>query len=307
MVKCTKCLEVRRSEDKNSCPDGTKIFSPRTRDDWKTFINSAEPLRDPHWVIDITRPKNGCDGCSAHPMNSKKKEQKSWVTSDGSPWWLRSTAYQEPSGDYHANCYLNLWHELTTENNITFNDGSCGYHSKSYYCQPVILSTKPSNDSPASCKCEKVGITGSYSAGALLRCSQCLDVSKSKDKNSCPRGTKIFSPRTREDWQIFLESAKPLRNPHWIIDITRPTNGCGGCTRHSMNSKVASQATWRTSDGSAWWLRSTKYAEPNGDYQANCYMDLFLTPPNPDSVEFKDGECSYHSNSYYCQPILRRR
>ena len=41
--------------------------------------------------------------------------------------------------------------------------------------------------SPTSCKCVKVGITGAYSPGALLRCTQCLDVRRSKEKNSCPK------------------------------------------------------------------------------------------------------------------------
>jgi len=306
MVKCHKCIDVRRSQSKNSCPDGTKIFSPRSRSDWKTLLASASPLRNPHWIIDVTRPQNGCGGCTAHAMNAKVKQQKSWRTSDRSQWWLRSSRYSEPNGDYHANCFLDLWHAPKNENSVTFNDGSCGYHSKSYYCQPIILSTTPKKGSPKSCKCDKVALTGSYKAGALLRCSQCLDVSRSKQKNSCPMGTKIFAPATREDWGVIIESTKPLRSPHWIIDITRPQNGCGGCTRHNMNSKTASQATWKTADGAAWWLRSSRYSEPNGDYRANCYLDLWRVPSNPDTVTFNDGSCNYHSNSYYCQPKQRR-
>jgi len=130
-----------------------------------------------------------------------------------------------------------------------------------------------------------------------------LDVYKSKDKNSCPSGTKIFSPRTRADWKTFLTSATPLRNPHWIIDVTRPQNGCGGCTGHVMNSGVAAQATWGTSDGSPWWLRSTSYSQPNGDYLANCYLDLWHKPANENSVTFDDGNCNFHARSYYCQSL----
>jgi len=54
-----------------------------------------------------------------------------------SPWWLRKSTYNEPNGDYHANCYLDLWHAPANENSVTFNDGNCNYHSKSYYCQTV--------------------------------------------------------------------------------------------------------------------------------------------------------------------------
>jgi len=301
MVKCVNCLDVRKSTDKSSCPSGTKIFAPRSREDWKTFINSAQPLRAPHWIIDVTRPQNGCGGCTRNEMNSENKNQKSWTTADGAAWWLRSTRYNEPNGDYHANCYLDLWHAPKSENSVTWNDGNCNYHSKSYYCQLSTVSLKPKPGSPGGCVCEKVELNGKYSPGILIKCKGCLDVYRTTQKNSCPMGSKIFAPRTREDWKTFIQSSTPLRSPHWIIDVTRPANGCGGCTRHAMNSANLAQKTWRTSDGSAWWLRSTRYNEPNGDYNANCYLDLWRNPANENSVTWNDGRCNYHANSYYCQ------
>jgi len=306
MVKCTKCHDARRSAQKNSCPDGTKIFSPASRTDWQTFIKSAGPLRHPHFIIDVTRPQNGCGGCTKNPMNSGNRHQKTWRTADNSAWWLRSTRYSEPNGDYHANCYLDLWHTPKNPNAITWNDGSCNYHSKSYYCQPSKFSTRPAPGSPSSCNCKKVELAGVYSTKLLLKCEQCLTVHRSTQKNSCPSGMKIFSPASRRDWKTFIRSAGPLRAPHWIIDVTRPSNGCGGCTRHAMNSKVANQMTWKTSDGSAWWLRSSRYSEPNGDYSANCFLDLWRTPSNENSVTFNDGRCNYRSKSYYCQPKKKK-
>jgi len=306
MVKCVNCLDIRRTQDKSSCPDGTKLFSPRSRSDWKTVIASVQPLRAPNWIVDVTRPQNGCGGCTGNPMNSGNSRQKTWVTQDDSPWWLRSTRYSEPNGDYHANCYLDLWHNPKNENSVTWNDGSCSYHAKSYYCQLLSVSTKPKPGSPKGCLCTKVDLTGSYSAKTLLKCKGCLDVHRSTQKNSCPAGTKIFAPASRGDWKTFLGSAAPLRAPHWIIDITRPQNGCGGCTRHAMSSKTAAQATWKTADGAPWWLRSSRYNEPNGDYNANCYLDLWQTPANENSVTWNDGRCNYHANSYYCQLAKKR-
>jgi hypothetical protein len=239
-------------------------------------------------------------------MNAGNGAQKSWRTSDDSPWWLRSTRYNEPNGDYHANCYLDLWHAPKNENSVTWNDGNCNYHAKSYYCQLLQVSTKPKAGSPNGCRCQKVDLAGSYSAKTLLKCTGCLDVYRATQKNSCPTGTKIFAPASRSDWKTFLASASPLRAPHWIIDITRPQNGCGGCTRHTMSSKTPAQATWRTSDRAPWWLRSTRYNEPNGDYNANCYLDLWQTPRNENSVTWNDGRCNYHSKSYYCQLAKKR-
>jgi hypothetical protein len=305
LVMCSKCLDVHRSLQKNSCPVGTKIFSPRSRSDWKNFLASAGPLRDPNWIIDITRPQNGCGGCQRHAMNSGNKAQQTWQTSDGSPWWLRSTTYGEPNGDYNANCYLNLGMknpEVDT-NKITFNDHNCNYHSKSYYCQKVDVNLAPRKGSPESCKCYKIELSGSYSPGSLIKCKECLSVSKSKQKNSCPIGMKIFSPRSEKDWKTFLTSAGPLAAPHWIVDVTRPQNGCGGCKRYPMKSTTAQQATWKTSDGSKWWLRSTPYGEPNGDYHANCYLNMKHPVNSASTLRFNDWNCNYHSRSYYCQPI----
>jgi len=73
-----------------------------------------------------------------------------------------------------------------------------------------------------------------------------------------------------------------------------------------MNSKNPAQMTWRTSDGSAWWLRSQKYTEPSSDYSANCYMDLFGAPSSENSVLFRPKKCRYYSNAYYCQPVKKK-
>lgn len=307
LVRCSNCMDIRRSQDVNSCPWGTKLFSPQSASDWQTVFSSVGPLEDPYFVVDITRPQKGCGGCTRKPMNSGTGGQAYyWHTSDGSPWWLRSNTFKEPNGNYHANCYMAVFKPWNA-NSLRFDDDGCKFHSKSYYCQLKQISTTPKKGSPASCQCEKLALTGTYSAGALIKCEGCWRVSKSTQKNSCPVGTKLFSPVSNKDWKTVLASAKPLRSPNWIIDITRPQNGCGGCTKYPMNSHQPAQGTWRTSDGSAWWLRSTRYSEPSGDYYANCYMDLWKIPANENSVVFNDHRCKYHSNAYYCQPVKRRR
>merc|ERR1740130_171545 len=385
LVKCSNCKPARRSTEATSCPEGTKLFSPRSESDWKTILSSIEADAGCQWlaapipgsikgknigsahndktlsecqalcsaesncksidysasksrcylgscqlgdegctnsndekysvltcertgdkiIVDVTTPKNGCGYCKTKAMNSNTPQGTRWHTSDGSPWWLRSTVYTEPSGDGQPNCYLGL--DLNGgEKNIKFNDHGCQNNAKTYFCQLKEMNLKPKEGSPDACACKQVVLTGSYSAGALLKCTNCLDVSKSRQKNSCPLGTKLFSPANSQDWKTFLASAKPLRSPHWIIDVTRPQNGCGGCTKNVMNSKVPAQMTWMTADRSPWWLRNSRYSEPNGDYKANCYMDLWKTPVSESSVTFNDGNCNYHADSYYCQPVKKK-
>ena len=90
------------------------------------------------------------------------------------------------------------------------------------------------------------------------------------------------------------------RSPSLIIDITRKYNGCGGCNNYAMKSGVSQQNSWKTSDGSAWWLRNSKYTEPNGDYHANCY--LYISSVDPNNVQFNDRNCNAASSDYLCQP-----
>ena len=59
--------------------------------------------------------------------------------------------------------------------------------------------------SSSSCKV-KVLPTPGYSAGAVVRVWNGLSVSKITDKNSCPDGYKIWSPRNKNDWEIVWKA-----------------------------------------------------------------------------------------------------
>ena len=138
-----------------------------------------------------------------------------------------------------------------------------------------------------------------------MKISNGLRVKKSTEQNSCPVGWKIWAPRNKADWtSVYNALGHNINNyprkPHLLVDVTRGANGCGGCTKFAMKSGVKQQSSWRTEDGSAWWLRDTKYNEPNGDYQANCYLHVYDVDPN--NVRFNDGNCNYFSSDYLCQP-----
>ena len=68
-----------------------------------------------------------------------------------------------------------------------------------------------------------------------------------------------------------------------------------------------SQSTWRTTDGSAWWLRDTVIpSELNyltGNYKPYCYLNVFKV--GPDEVRMNDNNCEYHATEYLCQPAQR--
>merc|ERR1712113_1351616 len=157
--------------------------------------------------------------------------------------------------------------------------------------------------SPSNCKVTKLDVPG-YSAGVVVRVDNGRAVRRSTEKHSCPTGFKIWSPRNKNDFTAVYNAMKKNinnypRKPHLVVDVTRPANGCGGCTKYAMKSTTAQQGSWRTTDGSAWWLRDARYNEPNGDYHANCYLHIYDV--NPNNVRFNDGNCNYYSSEYLCQ------
>jgi len=255
-----------------------------------------------------------------------------WQTSDLSTWWLRNSVYvsedddeeNQPSGDYFANCYMNLGYlssmvtgatAAVKADSLTFDDNNCEYHSKAYYCQSISVNLVAKDGSPEGCICKKVEVTGAYLPdNVLIKCENCLDVYRSEQKNSCPYGTKIFSPETRADWKTFLLSSMAVRAPHWIIDVTRPQSGDGDMALYPMNSNQAEVATWRTSDLSPWFLRDTVHVPASSDYKANCFLNVFAFDgedsviydagvPTTDHPVEQGGSCWIHSSAYFCQAM----
>ena len=141
-----------------------------------------------------------------------------------------------------------------------------------------------------------------------MRITNGLEVSKSIQPNSCPSGWKIWSPRNKNDWALVYNAlGKSIdnypRKPLLIVDVTRNANGCGGCKNYPMNSNAPQQSSWKTKDGSAWWLRDTKFNQPDGDYKANCYLSIDNV--DPVDVRMNDHKCDIRSSDYLCQPVTR--
>ena len=110
--------------------------------------------------------------------------------------------------------------------------------------------------SASNCKVSVIKTPG-YSTGNIIRVTNGLRVKKSVEKHSCPKGYKIWSPRNKNDWTIVYNAMKKNINnypkkPHLIVDVTRPANRCGGCTKYAMKSTTSQQGSWQTTDGSAW-------------------------------------------------------
>merc|ERR1712100_1001583 len=120
---------------------------------------------------------------------------------------------------------------LQASGNVCASQSSTGKIDANECAGLIVMSMVPAAGSPDGCACSVVTMGTAYTPGSLVKCENCKDVSRSRDANSCPKGTKLFSPRSRADWESFINAAQPLRAPNFIIDVTRPQNGCSGCTQ----------------------------------------------------------------------------
>jgi len=172
--------------------------------------------------------------------------------------------------------------------------------------------------SPDGCHCSQVQLQGLYSAGPVIRCDDGIDVHHTTDQNSCPSGWKIFSPQSQADWEVLHSAlgdhSHHIANPagvqsNWpsspwlIVDVSRSDsmvhNQIPRDQRPAMNSENSGAADWHTSDGSPFWLREAGWSQPDGNYHANCFLDIFNL--NPQAMGFDDHSCNPHSSSYLCQ------
>ena len=116
------------------------------------------------------------------------------------------------------------------------------------------------------------------------------------------RGTDIWVPRNYDHakavWDEYSWSHVP------IAGIYRTEGGCGSCTSYAMNSDALASYSgvgWTSvaDEPEPWFLRSTPYSEPNGDYTANCWLDIYGWDDN-EGFGFNDASCSNCADHYLC-------
>ncbi len=120
--------------------------------------------------------------------------------------------------------------------------------------------------------------------------------SRYTDNNTCKTlGMDIVYPRTKAHWDSMIARFSTSYFP--FIPGVYKTGGGGNYTGCVMNSSGC--GGWRVGDGGQWWLRSSTYSEPNGDYSANCWLGT-RDVSNTSSITYNDGHCSYGGSSYIC-------
>ncbi len=126
------------------------------------------------------------------------------------------------------------------------------------------------------------------------------DTYRSTDDNSCKDyGFDIVYPRSKAQWTWML-AKYGAGYFSTVPGVTKPGNGGNytGCAMRHPGHYGSGCNDWKVPDGGRWWLRDGNYSEPNGDYDANCWLSMYKHDVN--DIQFNDGSCSYHTTKYLC-------
>jgi len=128
------------------------------------------------------------------------------------------------------------------------------------------------------------------------------------ENNTCKGlGMDIVYPRSKAHWDVML---KKYGSSYFatIPGVYKPASG-GNYTNYIMRSPEHHNGgvplnTWRVPDGGRWWMRDSKYSEPNGDYHANCWLSMYKHVSS--DIRFNDGNCNYTTKKYICSTNDKR-
>jgi len=198
----------------NSCPSGMNIVVPRTQAHWVSLISIFGSSRLDN--VGVSRTSNGCGTCTGTAMNSVTAP--SWEAVDGGSWWFRDSTYNEPNGDYSANCWLDFYNWPSDASDMRWNDGGCGYSSTNYVCS---TNTK---DPASGAQTGSVSVCTGY-AGSCLNGSLRAQTSRTADDQcaSCNAGYYL-SGTTCVAWAGSCSSGTLIGQ-----SSRTQNNHCGSC------------------------------------------------------------------------------
>jgi len=228
-------------------------------------------------------------------MNSQNPAQATWRTSDNTPWFLRSTKFSEPNGDYHANCYLNVG-TTANENTVTFNDNKCNVNSNAYYCQTAKVKRKPPPPAPpppppkapipkaggeySRYTCAKTGLytganddCGHFVGLTKAQCSEkCKKSASAQDKKTCDKSTGApncvgFAYKEKSKTCMLYRSCTKLVKGHGTFTRLKKT--------YHPAAKTFSKLVGRRCDGKPYTQPDGQQKGLKGVNEHACWMACF--------------------------------
>ena len=123
-------------------------------------------------------------------------------------------------------------------------------------------------------------------------------------------GLDMFYGRSKYAWRAAANYATSVNGGNWPNFFTGcgdvyKTGGGGNYTGRIMRSSDYggnNTHDWRVTDGGKWWLRDNTHSEPNGDYSADGYLNMYggsrNNLKNLSNIGFNDGG-AYSIGNYY--------
>ena len=130
-------------------------------------------------------------------------------------------------------------------------------------------------------------------------------------------GLDLIMPRSKQHWiamSNFVRNAtgrSPLSGSYGsyfrtVYGVHRTTTSVSGgnYTNKIMrdpNYYGSGAPDWKVKDGGRWWLRNSKYKEPNGDYNFGALLinQSFPNPYTGADIGLNDRNSSYYTGNYY--------
>ncbi len=155
----------------------------------------------------------------------------------------------------------------------------------------------PKNGDVVAVQCDMTTEGGGYT---YFPVDSGIVTSRSTDNDTCKTyGLNIVYPRSKAQWTWMLAK---FGSGYFatIPGVTKSGNGGNytGCVMRDPASYGSGCNDWKVGDGGRWWLRDSTYSEPNGDYDANCWLSMYNYDAN--NIQFNDGSCSYSTSKYLC-------
>jgi len=333
LYKCSNCVSVNQIGGTNGCTKrGMEMVIPRSPEHWSAMQDfvGAENMASYFQVIPgVSKPSSGYNSCGNTGPAMNSDDCLDWDATDGGAWFIRDTPFGEPNGDYQGNCLLGV-NDISDITAIAFNDWNCNDYSGSQY---VCSFNIPAPALPTSCAAVKAANpeagsdyyrldTGVGHGGVLVycgfdsestlpgqeglrtyyKCSNCVSVNQVGVTNGCTkRGLEMVIPRTAEHWaamETFVGAENMASYFQVIPGVSKNSGGASSCGNEANNMNSNECIEWVAADGGAWFIRDSPYGEPNGNYQANCFLGV-NDITNVNAIAFDDWDCNFYSGSQY--------
>jgi len=156
-----------------------------------------------------------------------------------------------------------------------------------------------------SVRCSKEGgrIHTMLKCRDLIGGGSCRNFRQFTSGNTCKDyGYENMPFRNQAHWRMGWDTygGGTIRGYNRHVGGVYKSNHRGNYVGCAMRSGQGHCDQWRAPDNKLWFVKNSRFSEPNGDYHANCLLGTYGWDRN-DGMRFNDGWCgAWSGSSYFC-------